>query len=75
MSFANTVLVKSTLEPNIIENKTRKERYAYGVGLVSRYVQDTDSQPHYNPDPPYQFLGYRVQGTYFTMTAVNYGQD
>ncbi len=75
LSFANTVLVESTLEPNIIVNVTRKERYAYGVGLVSRYVQDTDSQPYYSTQPPYQFLGYNVRGTYFTMTAVNYGQD
>ena len=74
-SYGNTVLVESTLEPNIIENKTRKERYAYGVGLVSRYVQDTESQPQYNPNPPYQFIGYLVRGTYFTMTAVDHGQD
>lgn len=75
LSFERTTLVESTLAPNVIENKTRLERYANGVGLISRYVQNTNSQPVFGTDPPYPFLGYEVQGYYFTMTAVDYGQD
>jgi hypothetical protein len=64
LSFDSTVVVTGTYEPNLINTKTYRERYAKNVGLVHRLVDSSETQ-----FAPPTFVRHRVE---YTVTA--YGQ-
>lgn len=69
LSFANTVLVKNTVPANVIEKRNFEERYANGVGMVSKYREETNTQ--FNQ----QAQMWQVTGWRLDMVAVAYGAD
>lgn len=73
--FPKTTMVVSTVEPNLIDTVIYQERYADGLGLISRRTQVTHTQfvyPGGNPPPP---PIPQTKGTYFTMTIVDRGNE
>jgi hypothetical protein len=67
ISYANTVLVTNTVPPNFVTKREFQERYARGVGMISKYQEETNTQ----------IVGgqYSVVGWRWTMTAVAHGSD
>ncbi len=73
--FPRTTTVASTVEPNLIDTVIHQERYAEGLGLISKRTQVTRTQFLYqggNPPPP---PIPQTKGTYFTMTIVDSGNE
>lgn len=78
LTYDNTVLVKNTVAPNFVEKRNFEERYADGVGMVSKYWEETNTQVTYppptpeNPNPPpiIEVTGWRLD-----MVAVAHGHD
>lgn len=78
LAFESTVLVKNTVPPNFIDKRNFEERYARGVGMVSKYWEETNTQTIYppptppdpDPDPIISVKGWRLN-----MVAVAYGND
>lgn len=68
LSFERTVMVQNVLGPNAIERRDLEERYAYGVGLVEKRWEETNTQ--FNSTTQ-QFV---VRGFRLNMVAVAYGQ-
>ncbi len=73
LSFEETVLVKNTVPPNFIDKRNFEERYAKGVGMVSKYWEETNTQTVYPPPPQLPIV--EVRGWRLNMVAVAYGQD
>lgn len=44
LSYDRTVLVKSTVPPNAVITNNFEERWAHGVGMVSKYWEEMNSQ-------------------------------
>jgi hypothetical protein len=65
LSFPNTVLVKNTVPPNVIEKRNFEERYAEGVGMITKYREETNTQFDPSGQP-------RVRGWRLDMVAVAY---
>jgi hypothetical protein len=63
MSFARTVLVKNTVPPNPVVKRNFEERWAHGIGMVSKYWEETNTQTT------------GVTGFRLDMTVIGYGQD
>lgn len=64
LSYERTVLVKNTVPPNFIETENYEERWAHGVGMVSRYRDHQNNQST------------GCQGCWrLDMIAVDYGQE
>lgn len=68
LSFEKTVLVKNTVPPNIIDRRNFEERYAEGVGMVSKYREETNTQFDQQGQP--EVVGWRLD-----MVAVAFGVD
>lgn len=69
LSFPNTVLVKNTVPANVIEKRNFEERYAEGVGMVSKYREETNTQFN-QQQQMWQVTGWRLD-----MVALAYGTD
>lgn len=65
--FDRTVLVKNTVPANIIDKRNFEERYARGVGMVSKYWEETNTQ--YPQGSPV------IRGWRLDMMAVAHGVD
>lgn len=63
LSWGSTVLVRNTQPPNPVITRNFEERYAKGVGLVSKYWEETNTQTT-------GVVGFRLD-----MVAVAYGQE
>ncbi|MEO8590988.1 MAG: hypothetical protein ABI432_16540 [Flavobacteriales bacterium] len=71
LSFEKTVLVKNTVPPNYIDKKNFEERYARGVGMVSKYWEVTNTQYPPPPAPPTpEVVGWRLN-----MVVVAFGNE
>lgn len=68
MSFDSTVVVRGTVEPNIILRRDFEERYAKHVGMVEKRWVETNTQ---FPDTGVM----SVIGFWLTMTVVDHGRD
>ncbi len=66
--FDRTVLVKNTVPANIIVKRNYEERYADGVGMVSKYREETNTQ--FDVQGQLEVVGWRLD-----MVAVAYGAD
>ena len=73
MTFPETALVKNTVPVNAVWNKTFEERYAKGVGMVSKLWVALNTQNRYI-ETTQQFVTER-QGFRLTMAAVAHGTD
>lgn len=73
LSFPRTVVVRSTVPPNLVDTIIHQERYADGVGLVQKRWVKSNTQWVYPPPPaaPVQ----RTVGNYLTMVAVAHGTE
>lgn len=69
LSFQNTVLVRNTVPPNVINKRNFEERYAAGVGLVSKYGEETNTQFNHIQGV-WQVTGWRLD-----MVVVAYGTE
>ncbi|MBK6832273.1 MAG: hypothetical protein IPG92_16765 [Flavobacteriales bacterium] len=67
LAFDKTTLVEATFESNFVDTLIFQERYAEGVGMISKRVQDTNTQF------PSNVL--RTKGVYFTMSIVAFGNE
>lgn len=63
LSYANTVLVKNTVPPNFVIKRNLEERYADGIGMVSKYREESETQST------------GVKGWRLKMIAVSYGNN
>lgn len=68
LNYESTVLIKNTVAPNFVEKRDFEERYADGVGMVSKYWEETNTQV--NQQGQLQVTGWRLN-----MVAVGYGRD
>jgi len=68
MVFPNTALGKNSVPANLVIRRDWEERYAEGVGMVSKYREETTSNP--NSQGVWQAMGWRLD-----MVAVAYGTD
>ena len=68
MVFPRTVLVKNSVPANLVNRRDWEERYAEGIGMVSKYRQETISNP--NSQGVWQAMGWRLD-----MVAVAHGTD
>lgn len=73
LSFGSTVLVKNTVPPNFVDTRNFEERYARGVGMVSKYWEETNTQTIYPPPPAAPII--HIVGWRLDMVAVAYGID
>ncbi len=67
LAFDKTTLVDATFESNVVDTLIFQERYAEGVGMISKRVQDTNTQFPNND--------LRTKGVYFTMSIVAFGNE
>ena len=67
LAFDKTTLVEATFESNFVDTLIFQERYAEGVGMISKRTQDTNTQF------PNNVL--RTKGVYFTMSIVAFGNE
>ena len=67
LAFDKTTLVEATFESNFVDTLIFQERYAEGVGMISKRTQDTNTQF------PSGVL--RTKGVYFTMSIVAFGNE
>jgi hypothetical protein len=67
ISYANTVLVKNTVPPNFVVKREFQERYARGVGMISKYREETNTQV---VGGQLSVVGWRLN-----MTAVAHGTE
>ncbi len=74
LQFPRTVLVKNTVPINAVFDRTFQERYADGVGMVSKLWVELETQTRFIPPPVNVFVTER-RGWRLTMTAVAYGTD
>lgn len=73
LSFPLTVRVVNTVPPNAVIKRNFEERYADGVGMVSKYWEETNTQASYPPptfEPVVEVKGWRLD-----MVAVAYGTE
>lgn len=68
LSYDRTVLVKNTVAPNFVVKRNFEERYADGVGMVSKYWEETNTQVN-------DTGGIEVTGWRLNMVAVGHGHD
>ena len=78
LNYASTLLVMNTIPPNFVEKRNFEERYALGVGMVSRYREETNTQvifPEPTPGNPNPAARVEVVGWRLNMVAVAHGTD
>ncbi len=66
LNYENTVLVKNIVPANVIVKRNFEERYADGVGMVSKYWEETNTQ--FTIDGQLSIVGWRLD-----MVAIAYG--
>lgn len=73
LSYPRTVLVRSTVPPNLVDTIIHQERFADGIGMVHKRWVRSNTQWYVPPPPgvPEQ----RTIGNYLTMVAVAYGTE
>jgi hypothetical protein len=71
-TYGETVLVRNTLPPNLVVIRNFEERYAKGVGLVSKYWEEMNRQTTYPPNQPPVV---RVVGFRLNMLALDHGTE
>lgn len=75
LAFAKTTLVEGTFESNFVDTLIFQERYAEGIGMISKKTQDTNTQLYYPPGIPPPPPEFRTKGAYLTMSIVAYGNE
>lgn len=71
LSFSSTLVVRNTEPANLVERRDHVERYAHGVGMVSKHQEETTTNFQYPPGQPPVPV---VRGFRFNMTVTAHGQ-
>jgi hypothetical protein len=71
LAFGETVLVRNTVPPNVVDTRNFEERYAKGVGLVQKYWEESNTQTVLVNN----VLVSQTQGWRLRMTITAYGQE
>jgi len=77
-SYDRTILLRNTVPANFVDKRNFEERYAHGVGMVSKYWEETNTQVTYpppTPQSPYPPPIVQVRGWRLNMVAVAHGND
>ncbi len=71
-TYGETVLVRNTMPPNLVVTRNYEERYAKGVGLVSKYWEEMIRNTTYPPNQPplVREVGFRLN-----MLALDHGTE
>ncbi len=68
LDFPTTLRIRNSVAPNFVEKRNFEERYAEGIGMVSKYWEETNTQV--NQSGQIQITGWKLK-----MVAVAYGND